>query len=517
MNILKESKTIKSPSSRKFRRARRFIMHVISMNDFGLNNPLESVLELAEKMLPWAKRNTCDKQFPHHKAVLLFMESSTRTQYSTEQAVKNLGMRRTMVSGVDHTSVLKGESFADTFRMFVGQGARILALRTKIEGGPLFAAKVCQEYIEKISIINPGPVSIINCGDGTHFHPTQTCLDAGTIKLNLGRLNNFTLGIMGDPRKGRTAHSLFQEFAKREGMKFVIVAPKGFGMPISYMQGVKNVVESDSLEALADCDIVYVTRFQRERMTEEEKRFIESVRRNYVINRRVLDSWNPKVRIMHPLPRVDEIDPEISLDKRIIAFRQAEYGIPTRMAIIVMLCEKPYVPYTLPLEPNSLIVDTHEKRIDNKKPVKYFQPVSEGMVVDHIPAGKIDFLFKVLDTLGELKKESPRQFVQYVKTAKYPNGKKDVLLLHNYQLPDFAAATIQALFPKTTINYLPGDNTIIKKRFCAPVAISNNVHCSNENCITNHDREAKPNFIFHKIEDGAHDVICEYCDTPLWS
>lgn len=492
-------------------------MHVISMDDFGPSNPIESVLDLAKTMLPWAKRNTCDKQFPHHKAALLFMERSTRTQYSTEQAVMNLGMRHTMVSGVDHISVLKGESFADTFRMFVGQGARILALRTKIEGAPLFAAKVCQEYIEKISVINLGPVSIINCGDGTHFHPTQTCLDMLTIMLDLGRLDNFRLGIMGDPSKGRTSHSLFKAFSRRPGMKFVIVAPKGFEMPAFYKQGVTNVVESDSLEALAECDIIYDTRFQTERMTEEEKRYIESVRRSYVINRKVLDSWNPKVKIMHPLPRVDEIDPEISLDKRIIAFRQAEYGIPTRMAIIAMLCERPYVPYTLPPEPKTLLAERHKKRTDKKKLVKYFQPVNNGTVVDHIPAGKIDLILRVLKTLGCLKTELPRQFVQYVKTAKYPNRKKDVFLLHNYELPDLAAATVQALFPKATINYLPGNNTIIKKRLLAPVAISKNVYCSNENCITNHDREAKPNFIFHKIGDGAHNVICEYCDTPLWS
>jgi len=487
------------------------------MNDFGPNNPLESVLAEAEKMLPWAKRNTCDKQFPNHKVVILMMERSTRTGGSTEQGAMNLGMRHTMISGVDHTSVLKGESFADTFRMFVGQGARILALRTKIEGAPLFAAKVCQEYVEKISIINPGPVSIINCGDGEHFHPTQTCLDTGTIKLNLDRLDNFRLGIMGDPSKGRTAHSLFQEFSKRPGMKLVIVAPKGFEMPTSYKQGVKNVIESDSLEALAECDIVYVTRFQMERMTEEERRYIESVRRNYVITKKVLDSWNPEVRIMHPLPRVDEIAPEISLDERVIAFQQAEYGIPTRMAIMAMLCERPYIPYALPSEPKRLLAEKDESRIDKKKLVKYFQPVDCGTVVDHIPAGETDQLLKVLKTLRGLKKELPRQFVQYVKTAKYSNRKKDVLLFHGYQLPDFAAATIQALFPKVTINYLSGGNIIVKKRFRVPVAISKNTHCSNENCITNHDREAKPNFIFREIGDGAHNVICEYCDTPLWS
>ncbi len=491
-------------------------MHVISMNDFGPDNPIENILASASRMIEWGRRNTCDKQYPHSKAVLLFLERSTRTQYSTEQAVMNLGMRHTMVSGADHTSVLKGESMADTFRMYAGQGARIIAIRSSLEGTPLHGAKICQQYIEEQSILNPGPVSIINCGDGCQWHPTQAVLDCTTIMQTLGRLDNFRLGVLGDPGKGRTAHTLVSELSKKPGMSFVFVAPQGLEMPEQYKHGLENMTESDSLDALADCDIVYVTRFQTERMPKEQQRYVESIRHKFIITEDVLNSWNPNIRIMHPLPRVDEIAPEISLDKRLIAFQQAEYGIVARMAIISMLCEGPFKPIDLNPRPPVLLADSKERIIDKQKPVKHFQPIDKGTVVDHIPAGKMTLIFRVLETLGGFQKKSPRQAVQYVNSGKYQNGKKDVLLLYDYQLPELCAATLQTMFPGVTINYLPGNNTIIKKKFNAPLAIDKNVCCSNQACITNHDREAKPRFIFLGKEGEERFVSCEYCGSLLW-
>ena len=491
-------------------------MHFNSMNDLTADFPIEQLIANADRMVDLARRNTCDKQLPLSKAVLLFMEASTRTQYSTQQAAMNLGMRHTMVSGTEHTSVMKGESFADTFRMFAGQGARILALRTKIEGAPLFAARVCQQYINDISVINPGPVSIINCGDGRQWHPTQTVLDMLTIQRTLGRLENFTLGIMGDLGKGRTSHTLLQAFRNRPEMKFVFVSPKGFEMPVRYKHGLTNVTESDSLTALAKCDVVYVTRFQLERMSEEERMFIQSVWPLYVIDQKVLNSWQPNILIMHPLPRKGEIAPEVSLDKRIIAFKQAEYGIPARMAIIMWLCENRFVPLALNPEPIRLLAGEASTSVDHGKQPKHFQPVSCGTVIDHIPPGQIGTVFHILETCRSLPDDLPRQAVQYVKSAKYQNRRKDVLLLHDFDITDLAAACIQATFPQATVNYLPGNETIRKRRFSVPPLLTENVHCINEACITNHDREATPRFVFLGQSGEPHLAACEYCGQPLW-
>lgn len=491
-------------------------MHVISMKDFTGEHTLDTVVEAADRMVDLARHNTAAAQFPNYKAVLLFMEPSTRTMLSTEQAVMNLGMRHTRISAADHTSALKGESFADTFRMYVGQGARIIALRTKIEGAPLFAAKVCQQYVDEISVINPGPVNIINCGDGRQFHPTQTVLDMLTIKRTLGRLDNFTLGIMGDLRNGRTCHSLLDAFRDRPGMKFVFVAPKGFGMPDRYKHGLRDYVESESLEALAECDIVYDTRFQMERATDEEKRFIEAVRHEYVITLAVLNNWKPTVRVMHPLPRVDEIDAPVSLDPRIIAFPQAEMGIPSRMYIVTFLCQTPYRALELHPKQPELLLGTDTKPVNIDKVPKYFQPVNKGTVIDHLPAGSIETVYRVLHTLSALPYGIPRQAVQFVKPHTHDDITKDVLLIHDYELPHIAGATLQAMYPQATINILPGDSNILKRRYAVPIGITENARCSNPACITNNDKEAKPNFIFLGQPGESHLVACEYCGAPLW-
>jgi aspartate carbamoyltransferase catalytic subunit len=492
-------------------------MHIINASNFRGPYAIDQLVKKALAMIPWAQRNTCDRQFPNSKASLLFLEPSTRTQYSSEQAVMNLGLRHTIVSGADHTSVMKGESFADTFRMFMGQGARIIFIRTKIEGTPVHGAKICQRYAESMSILNTNPASIVNCGDGTLWHPTQYGLDKTTFMYFLHRLDNFKIGAMGDLSRGRTYKTLFEDLKTRAGMTFVHVAPTGFQLPKRFTEDMTNVIESESLEALADCDIVYVTRFQTERMTAEEKQFIEANRHRFIINREILNSWNPKVRIMHPLPRVSEIAADISTDQRVIAFQQAELGIAFRMAITAAILEGPYIPYVTPSNPDQYLIDEQIRKIGEAKPVKYFQPIPRGTVIDGIPAGQFRTVFRILETLGELKAGDPRQVAENVKkTSRYPNG-KDVVLLHDVQLSTFTAAAIQAVFPKITVNYLPGDNTIIKRRFAPPAVITQNgLMCANKDCITHHDLEAVPVFIFSKKPSGEHWVHCEYCFTPLW-
>jgi len=485
------------------------------MKDFKDFDKVMQILTTAKGMLADARHNSAPIQLPQYKASLAFLEPSTRTHFSFQQAAYNLGMRVTDIEGEDNTSRSKGESIADTFRSFTGQGARVLVLRTKIEGAPRHIAKKLQTYVDETSIINPGPLTVINGGDGRNQHPTQTFLDLLTIWQTLGRLNNFTIGITNDLLHGRTGHSLAEFLSICEGVKVVLVSPKGLEMPERYKKGLDIVSESDDIGDLADCDIVYVTRFQDERIDNPElKRQIEIDRQRFIINKRILDSWNPNTRIMHPLPKIWEIHPELSEDKRVIAYVQAEYGILARMTLLSMSCDANlYVPLPLEYPAVELINKTEEKEANAKTP-KHFHPVEKGTTIDHIPEGKVETVIDILRTFNAIQKGQTWLSVNCVDSNKY-GRKKDILLLHNIELPTKVCAIIQGIFPQITFNFLPGDKTLIKRSFNAPSHVDG-IRCPNKDCITNIDLEAKPNFVFNGDNKVSRELICEYCEKPLW-
>lgn len=494
-------------------------MHIISMSDFASSERVMEVLRSSTSMIPWATQNTYTSQFPRHKAVLAFFEPSTRTHGSFEQAALNLGLRIQQIIGTDHTSLLKNESFADMFRMLAGQGARIFVIRAKPEGTPRYVAKILSHYIGEMSIINKGPFQVINAGDGRNQHPTQTFLDLLTIQETFGRLDDFTIGITNDLRHGRTAHSLAQALAMRSGVKVVLVSPKGLEMPPQFKRGLNVISESDSLDALSDCDIVYVTRFQDERYRDNLplKQSVDAVIPEFVIDLARLNTWNPKIRIMHPLPRVKEIGADISTDPRVVAFQQAEYGIPTRMALLALGCRDTQWEFPPTGTNADLLVETIPTSLTGeRKPPKHFQPVQRGMVLDHIPPGCAHHVLQILTQLSSLTGSHPRQLVQHVKSRKC-GGSKDVVLLHDTELPNVACATLHALFPDMTFNYLPGNETIEKRRFRVPDVLSHGLRCSNPSCITQIEHEADPEFHFVGSDGCPKEAVCAYCEEHLWS
>ncbi|MBR0427848.1 MAG: aspartate carbamoyltransferase [Clostridia bacterium] len=257
----------------------------------------------------------------------LFFEPSTRTRLSFESAMLSLGGSVLGFSSADSSSTQKGETLADTIKV-VSSYSDIIAMRHPKEGAPIVAA-------------NNSNVPIINAGDGGHNHPTQTLLDLLTISQEKGRLDNFTVGLCGDLKFGRTVHSLIIALSRYENIKFVLISPKELKIPEYLKQDFldkKNIeyTETESLEENIDkLDILYMTRVQKERfLNEEEYVRLKDV---YILDKQKLEKAKNDLCILHPLPRVNEISTEIDDDPRAAYFRQAEYGKYMRMAIILKL------------------------------------------------------------------------------------------------------------------------------------------------------------------------------------
>ena len=257
----------------------------------------------------------------------LFFEPSTRTRLSFESAMLSLGGGVLGFSSADSSSTQKGETLADTIKVVSGY-SDIIAMRHPKEGAPIVA-------------VNNSNVPIINAGDGGHNHPTQTLLDLLTISQEKGRLDNFTVGLCGDLKFGRTVHSLIIALSRYENIKFVLIAPNELKIPDYLKQDIldKNKIEYIETESLEDnidkLDILYMTRVQKERfLNEEEYIRLKDV---YILDKQKLEKAKKDLCIMHPLPRVNEISTEIDNDPRACYFRQAEYGKYMRMAIILKL------------------------------------------------------------------------------------------------------------------------------------------------------------------------------------
>lgn len=256
----------------------------------------------------------------------LFFEPSTRTRLSFTSAMMSLGGSVLGFDQASSTSVAKGETLADTVRM-VAAYADIIAMRHPKEGAPIVASRVSD-------------IPIINAGDGGHFHPTQTLTDLLTIKHKLGRLDNLTVGICGDLKYGRTVHSLISAMARYSGVRFVLISPEELRVPDyvkeEFLDGRCEYTECESLEnAIPELDILYMTRIQAERF--EDKAQYDRLKDVYILDAAKLAGAKSGLSILHPLPRVNEIDVDVDDDPRAHYFDQARYGRYIRMALILML------------------------------------------------------------------------------------------------------------------------------------------------------------------------------------
>ena len=298
--------------------------HVISPLDLTIDET-SHMLNLADKI--YNDRKAYSEKCKGMKIATLFYEPSTRTRLSFEAAMLNLGGNVLGFSSAQSSSAAKGESVADTIRV-VSRYADICAIRHPKEGAPLVAS------LHSL-------IPIINAGDGGPNHPTQTFADLFTIRKLKGRLDNLKIGFCGDLKFGRTVHSLINAMARYENNSFVLISPAELRVPQYMREGVlasPNVsyVETNNLEeVMGDLDVLYMTRVQRERFFNEED--YVRLKDSFILDTKKMEYASKDMIVMHPLPRVNEISPEVDSDPRAVYFDQANYGVYTRMALILML------------------------------------------------------------------------------------------------------------------------------------------------------------------------------------
>ena len=294
-------------------------------------NPLDFSVEELENLFDLAGEIERDMEGYSHKCdgkilATCFYEPSTRTRLSFETAMLRLGGKVMGFADANSSSAAKGESVADTIRV-ISCFADICAMRHPKEGAPMVAA-------------SRSTIPVINAGDGGHQHPTQTLTDLLTIRSLYGKLSGFTIGLCGDLKFGRTVHSLINALSRYEGIRFIFISPKELRVPdyITEMLTQKGIPYEEVIkleDIMPQLDFLYMTRVQKERFFNEED--YVRLKNFYILDKEKMALAKEKMFILHPLPRVNEISVEIDDDPRAAYFRQVQYGLYVRMALILTL------------------------------------------------------------------------------------------------------------------------------------------------------------------------------------
>lgn len=297
--------------------------NLVKSEDFSVEE-IDQILSLSQNIIenPSKYSRVCEGKL----LATLFYEPSTRTRLSFESAMCRLGGSVVGFSEPNSSSVSKGESLGDTIRI-VSCYADAIVMRHPVAG----SAEEATKYTK---------VPFINAGDGGNQHPTQTLTDLLTIKSLKGSLENHTIGLCGDLKNGRTVHSLVKSMSRYKGIKFIFISPDELKMPKYIKDAIQEqghaYYETDNLdEVIGSLDILYMTRVQRERFENQEQ--YEKLKNYYILNKSKMQNAREDMLVMHPLPRVNEIDVDVDDDKRAVYFKKAKYGMFVRMALIMKL------------------------------------------------------------------------------------------------------------------------------------------------------------------------------------
>lgn len=296
-----------------------------------LMNPLDFTVEELNQLFDLANDIEANMEKYSHacagkKLATCFYEPSTRTRLSFEAAMLNLGGSVIGFSEAGSSSAAKGESVSDTIRV-ISCFADICAMRHPKEGAPMVAA-------------SRSLIPVINAGDGGHQHPTQTLTDLLTIRSMKGRLDHFTIGLCGDLKFGRTVHSLINALVRYEGIKFIFISPRELMVPdyVTDMLKERNIPYEEVIrleDIMPKLDLLYMTRVQKERFFNEED--YVRLKDFYILDKLKMQLAKPDMLVLHPLPRVNEISVEVDEDPRAAYFKQVQYGVYVRMALILTL------------------------------------------------------------------------------------------------------------------------------------------------------------------------------------
>ncbi|MGD9978552.1 MAG: aspartate carbamoyltransferase [Bacteroidales bacterium] len=293
---------------------------LVSINDLS-RDEIFKVLDLAQEF----QKNPSQRTMEGKVVATLFFEPSTRTRLSFESAVNRLGGRVIGFSEAATSSVSKGESLKDTI-LTVANYSDLIVMRHPVEGSARYASEV-------------SPIPVVNAGDGANQHPTQTLLDLYSIRKTQGTLNNLKIVMVGDLKYGRTVHSLLMAMSQFNA-SFVFIAPKELQIPSEYKlflkdAGLKFEEHTDLAENIKSADIVYMTRVQKERFSDPMD--YEKVKNAYVLRNHMLEGTKSNMKVLHPLPRVNEISVDVDENAKAYYFTQALNGVYTRMAIMTSI------------------------------------------------------------------------------------------------------------------------------------------------------------------------------------
>lgn len=347
--------------------------HLIEPTDLS-RAEIDEIIALADRIIehPEEYRDA----MAYKKLATLFYEPSTRTRLSFTAAMKELGGQVLGFSDASKSSVSKGETVQDTVRV-LACFADIIAMRHPVEGAPLAATEV-------------SPVPIINAGDGSHSHPTQTLTDLLTIHRELGHIDNITIGFCGDLRFGRTVHSLIKALSGYQGINVILIAPEELRLPeyirhdVCDRMGIPYREVNSIEEALPELDILYMTRVQKERFLDQDD--FDRLKDNFILNAEKMKMAKQKMAVLHPLPRVNEILTEVDADPRAAYFRQVACGKYVRMALIKSLIDWKNDPAHPMPEKKDIFQDaslrcTNPKCMCNHEPVTpYFKRNDNGVI-----------------------------------------------------------------------------------------------------------------------------------------
>ena len=479
--------------------------HLISAADFS-REWLEQILSEAETCDVTALSGKPQAQRDGRKAVLFFAEPSTRTCDSYDEAAQLLRLRHKTISGKEGTSLTKGEALSAFGRMESGYNAGVLVMRMPVEGSARWLAEMYRRYGLR--------TAVHNAGDGINQHPSQALLDLLTIKRKLGRLSDFSIGFLGDLKNSRTIHSLIQALWLFPDIRIVLVSSPEVALQPWYLNGHPGVIVSDSIEALRGCDIVYVTRVQRERFGSQID--YDRVRGRYVVNASVLEMLGPKVLIMHPQPVADgEVHPEIWMHPQVIMDEEARLGVPARMAALLhslnSLDEVTDISVPAPLIDGVVrgsIADAIQRKAERER---YFLRISDGTVIDHLPFGVGSMVRSVLKSICQ-KQDGVVVVTEGIESHRVAGGRKDTLVLaHRYLEPEQMAA-VWVLAPDATFNVFR-EGQFHKQRVQHAEMITVG-RCPNSNCITRLDPQAA-RFPRFRVFRDAPVVQCHYCEQAF--
>ena len=464
-----------------------------------------------EDILSLIKEATARKANPiimdskKEKIASLFFENSTRTRVSSEAAAINLGYEITGFSGSEGTSVKKGEPLLDTVKMFEGYGVKAAIIRHPLAGASRFVGDNVK-------------IPIINAGDGSNGHPTQTLLDLFTIFESQGKLDGLHIALVGDLKYGRTVHSLLQAMEIFD-VKVTLIAPENLKMPnwrvddyeystkkeISYSKKITDVIE--------DIDVLYMTRIQRERFPAGIEGEIEfnKIARNFILYKEDLANCKKSLTILHPLPRDKkniEIHPDVDQTPYAAYFRQAQNGLYMREAIISSLLSGKIKGKTKIEDKTSDFFSPLEVTDGNKIGESLVYRLDSGILIDHIDAGKGHQVYNIL----KLQDLTDKEVVICTNIRSKKQGRKDVLAIHDVDLSPEQLYKISLISPDHTINYIENRIVYKKGKTILPSILKDHLICKNERCISRKEHQEYCSSHFYVESQHPLKVRCHHCE-----